>query len=176
MGDCFHGKDLNILVIGLNSAGKSTLINKLKPEICQQKEVRPTNGFETPWIPFRNYCLRFRDMGGASNYRPLWQNHVEDLHGIIFVIDSSDSTRFSTAAEELHAVCSLSAVQARPIPILVFANKNDLEESAPKDVIERSLRLNEISNHVCNVMSVCSQYSKDILQGIEWLVMRQTVA
>lgn len=173
MGNFFHGTDFNVLVVGLNSAGKSTIINKLKPEICQQKSINPTNGFETPWIPFKHYCLKFKDMAGSSNFRPLWQNHADNLDGIIFVVDSSDQTRFSTAKEELHALLALGPIQSKPIPILILANKNDLEESAPKEVIEKALDLQSIANHATNVLSVCAQYPKEIFLGLEWLIMRK---
>lgn len=169
----FHAQDFNIMVAGLNSAGKSTIINKLKPQLCQQKVINPTNGFETPWIPFRKYCLKFKDMAGSSNYRPLWQSHADKLDAIIFVVDSSDQTRFSTAKEELHALLALPPIQAKPIPVLILANKNDLEESAPKEIIEKALDLQSISNHATNLLSVCAQYPKEIFLGLDWLVMRQ---
>ena len=173
MGDCFSGKEFNVLVIGLNSAGKSTIINNLKPSFCQTENIKPTNGFETPWIPFRDFTLKFKDMGGAANFRPLWQNHADNVDGIIFVVDSSDSTRFPMAKEELHAVLALPSIQARPIPILVLANKNDLEESAPLDMIQKELDIASITNHVTSVLSVCAFYPREIFKGLEWLVMRR---
>ena len=174
MSDWFSGQNFNILVIGLNSAGKSTIINKLKPSFCQQENIKPTNGFETPWLPFRNFTLRFKDMGGAANFRPLWQNHADNVDGIIFVVDSSDSTRFPMAKEELHAVLDLPSIQSRPIPILILANKNDLEESAPTELIEKALDISSITNHSTNMMSVCAFYPKEIFRGLEWLVMRRS--
>ena len=166
--------DFHILVIGLNSAGKSTIVNQLKPSFCQIENIPPTNGFETPWLPFRSFTLRFKDMGGAANFRPLWQSHADNVDGIIFVVDSSDSTRFSMAKEELHAVLALPSIQSRPIPILILANKNDLEESAPLDLIEKSLDIASITNHVTHLLSVCAFYPKEIFKGLEWLVMRRS--
>lgn len=169
----FNGEDLNILVIGLNSSGKTTLINTLKPSVCQLKEIKPTNGYETPWIPFRQYRLRFRDMGGLSNFRPLWQNHTDGLEGIIYVVDSSDMSRLSTAKEELFTILEQPNIQARPIPILIYANKNDLEESVAPDIIKEGLDLNSISGHPINMVSCCALYEKDIIPGLDWLIMRR---
>ena len=169
----FHGNDFKVLVIGLNSSGKSTILNKLKPSLCQQADVKPTNGFETPWIPFKQYRMRFSDMSGEADFRPLWQNHADNVDGIIFVVDSSDTTRFPMAKEEFHAIVNLPAIQSRPIPILILANKNDLEESAPLDLIEKSLDTASIANHATNIMSVCAFYPKEIFKGLEWLVMRR---
>lgn len=33
MSKFFHGPDLNILVIGLDNSGKTTILNKLKPQV-----------------------------------------------------------------------------------------------------------------------------------------------
>lgn len=111
-------------------------------------------------------------MGGANNFRPMWQQYANDIDGLIYVVDSSDSVRFTTAAEELHAVINLPSVQANPVPILVLLNKNDIEGSAPQSLIEKELQLEKISNHPVLVKSVCSQYPKEIIVGLEWLVAR----
>ena len=117
--------------------------------------------------------MRFRDLSGASNYRPLWQQYANDLNGIIFVVDSSDSFRFSTAADELHAFLSLPPIQAKSIPLLVLANKNDIENSVPVATIEKELDLKEIHNHPVYITSVCSYAPKDIFTAIEWLIARR---
>ena len=169
---CFSGEDMNILVIGLDNAGKSTIINRLKPDLCQSKEITPTQGISQPWLPFGKYYLRFRDMAGASNFRPMWQQYSDDLHGIIFVIDSSDTTRFSTAAAELAAILALPSVAGKSIPLLVFANKNDIEGSAPPEVISKELGIDNISNRPTMVKSVCAQFAKDLKVGLAWLVAK----
>ena len=111
-------------------------------------------------------------MGGANNYRPIWQQHVNNIDAIIFVLDSSDRVRFLTAAGELHSITDLPQIQNSRIPILILANKNDIEGSAPLDIIERDLRVSEFQNHPVLVKSVCSLYPNDIFQSIEWLIAR----
>ena len=111
-------------------------------------------------------------MGGSNNYRPLWQQHSNGIHAIIFVIDSSDRVRFLTAAGELHAILDLPHVQNSQIPILILANKNDIEGSAPIDLIEHELRVSEFQNHPVLVKSVCSLYPNEIIQSLEWLIAR----
>lgn len=111
-------------------------------------------------------------MGGSSNFRPIWQQHTKDLNGIIFVIDSSDRVRFSTASEELKAIIEHKDIQETSIPILILANKNDIEGSAPIEIIETELHLNEIQNHPVLVKSICSFYPNDIFQSLEWLIAR----
>ncbi|KAK8896455.1 GTP binding [Tritrichomonas musculus] len=164
---------VNIIVIGLDNAGKSTILNKLKPEGSQEAIIHPTQGINQPWIEHNEFYLRFRDLSGSSNYRPIWQQYADDLNGIIFVVDSSDTFRFSTAADELHAFLSISSVQAKSIPVLILANKNDMENSAPVETIEKELCLNEIHNHPVYIASVSSYSPKDIFTAIEWLIARR---
>ena len=138
------------------------------------RDIRPTQGISQPWFPFGKYTLRFRDMSGASNFRPMWQQYTDKLDGIIFVIDSSDTVRFSTAADELGAILSLPAVASTSIPLLIFANKNDIEGSAPPEVISRALGIDRIANRPTMIRSVCAQFPKDLRVGLEWLVAKHT--
>ncbi|KAH0786786.1 ADP-ribosylation factor family protein [Histomonas meleagridis] len=111
-------------------------------------------------------------MSGTNNSRPLWQQYADNLNGIIFVIDSSDNIRFSTAADELHAFLDLPPIKEKPIPLLVFANKNDIQGSAPVEVIQRELRLENYTAHPTLVKGVCSHFPKEIFSGLEWIVKR----
>jgi signal recognition particle receptor subunit beta len=113
-------------------------------------------------------------MGGANEYRPMWQQYADGLDGLIFVVDSSDPVRFSTASDELHAILNLPQVTARVFPVLVFANKNDIEGSAPTDVITHELGLSNITNRLTLVKSVCAHFAKDLHTGLSWLVANRT--
>jgi signal recognition particle receptor subunit beta len=111
-------------------------------------------------------------MGGANNYRPLWQQWANEVDGIIFVVDSSDIVRFSTAADELESVLTLPTIASSLAPLLVFANKNDIEGSAPADVINRELRIDQIQNRATLVESVCCQFPSRLKSALTWLVQR----
>jgi signal recognition particle receptor subunit beta len=113
-------------------------------------------------------------MGGANNFRPMWQQYSDSLDAIIFVVDSSDPVRFSTAADELHAILNLPQVTSRVFPLLVFANKNDIEGSAPSDLIGRELRIESVTNRPVLVKSVCALFPKDLMVGLDWLIAKQT--
>ena len=173
---------LNVIVIGLDNAGKTTLLNKLKPEgVCfffsnaqaQEQIIQPTQGVDETVIESDSYTINCRDVSGASNYRSIWQQYADNLNGIIFVVDSSDNFRFSTAADELHAFLDLPSIKAKAIPVLVFANKNDMENCAPTSTIEEELCIDQIHNHPVYVTSVSSYSPKEILVAIDWLVERR---
>jgi len=66
-------------------------------------------------------------MSGDRTYSYLWENHYKSVHGIIFVIDSTDKIRFALAADELNKILNHKDIVNRNVPILFFANKMDIK-------------------------------------------------
>ncbi|XP_023348287.1 ADP-ribosylation factor-like protein 6 [Eurytemora carolleeae] len=71
-------KECNVLVIGLDNSGKSTLLNHFKPEEQQNQNIVPTVGFNVE--KFRNRSVGFTafDMSGQGRYRNLWEHYYRD--------------------------------------------------------------------------------------------------
>ena len=76
-------------------------------------------------------------MSGQSKYRSLWERYYSDCHGVIFVMDSSDTMRMSVASNELQLMIQHpEMVKSRcstttGVPILILANKSDMEMAIP---------------------------------------------
>ena len=84
------------------------------------------------------------DMSGQSKYRSLWERYYSDCHGVIFVIDSSDTMRMAVASNELQLmiqhpemVKNRSTTTTAGVPILILANKSDLEVAIPIGQVKR---------------------------------------
>jgi GTPase SAR1 family protein len=69
------------------------------------------------------------DLGGQIHIRTYWRLYYTSTNGIIFVVDAADQDRFSIARQELHGV--LQESELKGLPLLVFANKMDLETASP---------------------------------------------
>ena len=54
----------NIIVLGLDNSGKSTIINKMKPDESRRHEVVPTIGFNVEKFVSRSLSLTAFDMSG----------------------------------------------------------------------------------------------------------------
>lgn len=121
-------------------------------------------------MPFGSRTIRFLDMGGSFNYRPLWKQNAQDIQGVIFVIDSSDVMRFQNAAEELHVFLEEPSIASSNIPLLIFASKNDIEDCPSLDEIETALCLNRNTGRPLKIMSVCSRFPAQLKQGLRWLI------
>ena len=106
-----------VLFLGLDNAGKSTLLFQLKDKAF--RDTVPTVGLNVEQITYRGLSLTLWDVSGQATR--LWKHYFDKINAIIFVVDSSDLERLPKAAEELHKV--ISDEELAGAPVLVFANK-----------------------------------------------------
>jgi len=123
----FEGKEGSLVVLGLDNAGKTTMLHRLKTggdvrSFPPTARPRPTQTFECQNIKFQAW-----DMGGHEAVRHLWEDYVCECSAVLFLIDAADTNRLEEAAFELDALIGEKVVEGLPIAILL--NKCDLEES-----------------------------------------------
>jgi len=108
-------------------------------------------------------------LSGQSRYRNLWEHYYRETDAIIYVVDSSDRMRLVVSHEELESMLGHSDLRNRPIPLLVFANKNDLKDAMDVSEIRAELELDRIRNRPCRIFSSSAVNGKGLSEGIEWL-------
>ena len=101
MGSIISNPKSKIIIVGLDNAGKSSLINKLQPEELQEAEVTATVGFKEESFVKSKINFTVYDMSGQGKYRDLWQQYYDASEAIIFMIDAADSLRIKVAKNEL---------------------------------------------------------------------------
>ena len=82
------------------------------------------------------------DIGGQREIRPYWKNYYENTDGLVYVVDSADDMRLKECAEELVAL--LQEEDLKNVPLLVFANKQDLQFALEADTVMEHLKLMDI--------------------------------
>merc|ERR1712031_133200 len=92
-------KEARILMLGLDNAGKTTILKKLSEEDISH--IMPTQGFNIKSLVHEGFKLNVWDIGGQSTIRPYWKNYFENTDALIYVVDSSDRRRLDEASEEL---------------------------------------------------------------------------
>merc|ERR1712186_245287 len=112
-------QDMRILMVGLDNAGKTTVLYKLK--LGEVVTTIPTIGFNVETVEYKHISFTVWDVGGQTKIRPLWQHYFENSDAVIFVVDSQDSGRMAEAKEELDGV--LNDDRLRNATLLVFSNK-----------------------------------------------------
>ena len=113
---------MRILMVGLDAAGKTTILYKLK--LGEVVTTIPTIGFNVETVEYKNISFTVWDVGGQDKIRPLWRHYYQNTQGLIFVVDSNDRERVEAAKDELHRM--LSEAELSDSVVLVFANKQDL--------------------------------------------------
>ena len=114
-----------VLLIGLDGAGKTTILNRLK--LNKFIQTQPTVGLNIETALIKNIEFLIFDVGGKV--RSLWTHYYENLNALIFVIDSTDKERLWQVREEL--VKLNEDLKFQNVSLLVFFNKQD-----SKDIIE----------------------------------------
>merc|ERR1719172_24824 len=115
-------KEMRIVMVGLDAAGKTTVLYKLK--LGEVVTTVPTIGFNVETVEYKNISFTVWDIGGQDKIRKLWRYYYANTQGLIFVIDSNDRDRIEDAREEL--VQMLNEDEMRDAVLLVFAIKQDL--------------------------------------------------
>ena len=121
----FGATPARIVMLGLDNAGKTTILYKLK--LGEVVTSIPTIGFNVETVVYKHIEFTVWDVGGQTAIRPLWQHYYQDTDAVIFVVDSSDPDRFEQAKDEMENV--LRDDRLRNASLLVLANKNDMPGS-----------------------------------------------
>ena len=73
MGKIFGSKEMRLLMLGLDAAGKTTILYKLK--LNQDVTTIPTVGFNVETVTYKNVKFNVWDVGGQDKIRPLWRHY-----------------------------------------------------------------------------------------------------
>ncbi|GJQ82437.1 hypothetical protein Trydic_g11851 [Trypoxylus dichotomus] len=167
-------KEVNVLVIGLNNSGKTTVINHFKndEEKIEKTEIVPTVGFSVEKFQNQNLAFTAFDMSGHGRYRDLWEHYYKDCHGIIFVVDSSDRLRLVVVKDELDLLLQHPDVSNKRIPILFFSNKMDCKESLSSVKIAAALGLDKIMDKPWHISASNALTGEGLQEGVEWLTQQ----
>ncbi|XP_068185758.1 ADP-ribosylation factor-like protein 6 isoform X2 [Antennarius striatus] len=162
-------KEVNVLCLGLDNSGKTTIINQLKPSNTQTQEIVPTIGFNIEKFKSSSLSFTVFDMSGQSRYRNLWEHYYKESHAIIFVIDSNDKLRTVVIKEELDILLNHKDIHNRKIPILFFANKMDLQDAMPSTEVSQILCLETITDKPWHICASNAIKGEGLKEGLDWL-------
>ncbi|KAL7408428.1 hypothetical protein ABVT39_023400 [Epinephelus coioides] len=157
-------KPVRILMVGLDAAGKTTLLYRLK--LAEVVTTIPTIGFNVETVDYKNISFTVWDVGGQTIIRPLWRHYFTNTQGLIFVVDSNDPERIKEAADELHRM--LEEDELRGVAVLVFANKQDLPRAMSVGDITEALGLSGVSQPWF-VQASCAVNGSGLVEGLDWL-------
>ncbi|KAK6466939.1 ADP-ribosylation factor 3-like [Huso huso] len=133
-------KEMRILMVGLDAAGKTTILYKLK--LGEIVTTIPTIGFNVETVEYKNT-------------------------GLIFVVDSNDRERVNEAREELMRM--LAEDELRDAVLLIFANKQDLPNAMNAAEITDKLGLHSLRHRNWYIQATCATSGDGLYEGLDWL-------
>ncbi|EYU19533.1 hypothetical protein ABFS82_06G110900 [Erythranthe guttata] len=165
--------EFHVLILGIDKAGKTTLLEKLKAQYSNSEglppdRIVPTVGLNIGRVEASNTKLVFWDLGGQPGLRSIWEKYYEEAHAVIYVIDAACPSRFEDSKSALEKVLRHEDLQGAPL--LVIANKQDLDDAVSAEELAQYLDLKKLDERVYTFQAVSAIDGLGIKESVNWLV------
>ncbi|GAA5935413.1 hypothetical protein JCM10213_004023 [Rhodosporidiobolus nylandii] len=157
--------EVRILMLGLDSAGKTTILYRL--QIGEVVTTIPTIGFNVETVQYKNIKFQVWDLGGQTSIRPYWRCYYADTKAVVYVVDSSDRERLGINKAELLAM--LNEEELQDAKLLVFANKQDQPDAMTPAEVSEGLGLDTLKNRQWSIHKSCAIKGEGLEEGLDWL-------
>ncbi|KAK9477561.1 ADP-ribosylation factor family-domain-containing protein [Lipomyces japonicus] len=170
-------EEYSVLILGLDNAGKTTLLEKLKGiynegRSLSSDKIVPTVGQNVGHITINNTHLKLWDVGGQHALRTLWHEYYAECHAIVFVVDSTDRARIEECRDTLQTIVAHEDTEG--IPVLMLANKQDRDDSLEVEDIKEIF--NRIAEHLgardSRVLPISALRGEGVKEAADWLTIR----
>ncbi|EGF98387.1 uncharacterized protein MELLADRAFT_51024 [Melampsora larici-populina 98AG31] len=167
----FGKEELKLVILGLDNAGKSTILYKIT--MGEVVATAPTVGANQELFEYKNLKIRMWDLGGQSSLRSTWSSYYGKSKALIMVVDSTDRERLSLAKDELHRVATDAALTpesgAAPACLLIMANKQDVKGCMTPAQVSEGLALTELRDRQWQIVACSALTGKGLMEGMDWI-------
>jgi len=161
----FGTKERRILILGLDGAGKTTILYRL--QVGEVVTTIPTIGFNVETVTYKNLKFQVWDLGGQTSIRPYWRCYYANTDAIIYVVDSMDRDRIGISKSEL--LTMLEEDELKQAILVVFANKQDLEGCLSVTEVANALGLATLKNRKYQIFKTSATKGEGLDEAMEWL-------
>jgi ADP-ribosylation factor related protein 1 len=169
----FKRDEFHILILGLDKAGKTNVLERIKtfysPVVgLDPGKILPTVGLNVGRVEAYNSSLVIWDLGGQPGLQSIWDKYYDESHAVIYVVDSENEIRFDETRLALERV--LASPKLAGAPVILMANKQDLSSArTPHDVADL-LGFGRVDSRPTKIMPVCAYTGQGVKESMEWLV------
>lgn len=163
----FKSQDYRILLLGLDSVGKTSILYWMK--VGEHLPTIPTIGFNVETVKFKNINFTLWDVGGREKMRVLIRHYYSNTKALVYIVDSCDRERISLTKDELKSFF-LDEDELRELPLLIFANKQDLENHMTVEEIQNLMQVDKIRDRPVKVVSSVAITGEGLTEGFDWLI------
>ena len=116
-------KEMRILILGLDGAGKTTILYRL--QVGEVVTTIPTIGFNVEQVVYKNLKFQVWDLGGQTSIRPYWRCYYSNTDAIIYVVDSSDKDRIGISKQELISMLEVNFLLLTQLIVMYFVRRKN---------------------------------------------------
>ncbi|KAH8284384.1 hypothetical protein KR018_011117, partial [Drosophila ironensis] len=182
-------KEARILLLGLDNAGKTTILKQLASEDITTvrikkaanwlrsplahkirsapPQVTPTAGFNIKSVAADGFKLNVWDIGGQWKIRPYWKNYFANTDVLIYVIDCTDRARLPEAGSELFEM--LMDNRLKQVPVLIFANKQDMPDAMSASEVAEKMSLVQLQGRTWEIKACTATDGAGLKEGMDWV-------
>ncbi|KAH8917983.1 P-loop containing nucleoside triphosphate hydrolase protein [Atractiella rhizophila] len=168
--------NFQVLILGLDAAGKTTLLELIKATYTQHlqlqpSQIAPTVGQNIGRITLSRSDILFWDVGGQVDLRRLWTSYYSASHAIVFLLDSAAPQRLNEAWQVLGEITRDSRL--RDVPILVLANKQDEANALSVEQLKSSWEESGARPETdIEFLPISALKGNGVREAVDWLFLR----
>uniref|UniRef100_A0A4W3J779 ADP-ribosylation factor-like protein 1 n=1 Tax=Callorhinchus milii TaxID=7868 RepID=A0A4W3J779_CALMI len=159
-------REMRILILGLDGAGKTTILYKL--QVGEVVTTIPTIGFNVETIQYKRLKFQVWDLGGQTSIRPYWRCYYSNTDAVIYVVDSCDKDRMGISKSEL--VAMLEEEELKKAILVVFANKQDMDQAMTPSEVANALGLSALKDRKWQIFKTSAVKGTGLEEAMEWLI------
>jgi len=161
----FGTREMRILILGLDGAGKTTILYRL--QVGEVVTTIPTIGFNVEQVTYKNLKFQVWDLGGQTSIRPYWRCYYSNTDAIIYVVDSADRDRMGISKQEL--VSMLEEEELKSAILVVLANKQDIPGCLSLADVHKALGLDLLKSRTFQIFKTSAIKGEGLDEAMEWL-------